>query len=183
MTLPAQTPLGQALAAIIAILIAALAEHAAEHPVLAPGLRATIRQLEGIARRFDAMVAEWQSATLRPRRRRNRPRIPMATPAPPWRRCARARHLRGRRPFATAGPRAPPNGPTWPSHAPRPPALPPDPSGREPPARTPHSSSSATSSSRSSTSASCAPAIACRPPSTKHGTPLIPRRCARRFSA
>ena len=51
------TPLGQAIAAIIALLIAALAEHAAEHPVLAPGCRATMRQLQKLARRLEAMVA------------------------------------------------------------------------------------------------------------------------------
>jgi len=44
-------------------------------------------------------------------------------------------------------------------------------------------STAATSSSRSITSGSCAPAIACRPETTKHGTPLIPSRWARRFSA
>ena len=69
------TPLGQALAAIIAILIAALAEHAAEHPVLAPGLRATIRQLEKIAARFDALVARHAARTLRAR-----PRAPLLRP-------------------------------------------------------------------------------------------------------
>ena len=63
----ATTPLGQALAAIIAILITALAEHAAEHPLLARGCRATIRQLEDLVRRFDALAAEWQATRHRPR--------------------------------------------------------------------------------------------------------------------
>lgn len=43
-------------------------------------------------------------------------------------------------------------------------------------------SSAATSSRRSITSGSCAPAIACRPPTTKHGTPLMPNRWDRRLS-
>jgi hypothetical protein len=68
------TPLGQALAAIIQILIAAIAEHAREHPMLAGGCRASIRQLEKIARRFDAMVADWQASQATPR-----------TPKPPTR--------------------------------------------------------------------------------------------------
>ena len=55
------SPLGQAFAAIIAMLIAAIAEHAAEHPMLAPGLRATIRRLESIAARLEAMVAAWEA--------------------------------------------------------------------------------------------------------------------------
>ena len=87
---PARTPLGQALAAIIAILIAALAEHAAEHPVLAPGLRATIRQLEQIARRFDAMVAEWQATRDRPPRAHPRTRS-LSASCCPLRRPAAAR--------------------------------------------------------------------------------------------
>ena len=64
------TPLGQALAAIIATLIAALAEHAAEHPVLAPGLRATIRRLETLSAKLDALVARHLAGPLPPRRRR-----------------------------------------------------------------------------------------------------------------
>jgi hypothetical protein len=56
------TPLGQALAAIIQILIAAIAEHAREHPMLAGGCRASIRQLEKLIRRFDALAAEWQAS-------------------------------------------------------------------------------------------------------------------------
>jgi len=42
-------------------LIAALAEHAAEHPLLAPGIRATIRQIEQTARKLDRMIAEWEA--------------------------------------------------------------------------------------------------------------------------
>ena len=61
------TPLGQALAAIIQLLIAAIAEHAREHPMLAGGCRASIRQLEKLAIRFDAMVQEWQADSRMPR--------------------------------------------------------------------------------------------------------------------
>ena len=82
MQFQATTPLGQALAAIIAILIAALAEHAAEHPLLAPSLRATIRQLEAIVRRFDALAAEWQATRDRPRPRR-RAKLPIPELRPP----------------------------------------------------------------------------------------------------
>jgi hypothetical protein len=79
------TPLGQAFAAIIHLLIAAIAEHAREHPLLAGGCRASIRQLEKLARRFDAMVAEWQASQAEPRRpgvsppRRPAPRSRQAT--------------------------------------------------------------------------------------------------------
>jgi hypothetical protein len=131
------TPLGQAFAAIIAMLIVAIAEYAAEHPLLAPGLRATIRQLEAMSKRFDAMVAEWQANTPRSPRRRTGPRTrrgrhtrPASArhprPAPP----SRVRRLL---PFSTAGPRAPP----YPKTAHLLPQLPRHPAGREPPARTP----------------------------------------------
>ena len=72
------TPLGQAIAAIIAMLIAALAEHAAEHPMLAPGCRASIRQLEKLARQLDAMVAEWEATrhTPPPHRRKAKHAMP-----------------------------------------------------------------------------------------------------------
>ena len=69
------SPLAQAFAAFFAMLIAAIADHAAEHPVLAPGLRATIRQLEKIATRFDALVARHAARTLRAR-----PRAPLLRP-------------------------------------------------------------------------------------------------------
>ena len=68
MPFEATTPLGRALAAIITTLIAALAEHAAEHPVLAPGLRATIRQLEKLAREFQALADRYENP--QPKRRR-----------------------------------------------------------------------------------------------------------------
>jgi hypothetical protein len=55
------SPLAQAIAAIFDLLIAALAEHAAEHPLLAPGIRATIRQIEQTARKLDRMIAEWEA--------------------------------------------------------------------------------------------------------------------------
>jgi hypothetical protein len=56
------SPLAQAIAAIFDLLIAALAEHAAEHPLLAPGIRATIRQIEQTAKKLDRMIAEWEAA-------------------------------------------------------------------------------------------------------------------------
>jgi hypothetical protein len=80
------TPLGQALAAIIQILIAAIAEHAREHPMLAGGCRASIRQLEKIARRFDAMVLEWQADSRMPR--------PPPRPKPATRTATRRRRKR-----------------------------------------------------------------------------------------
>lgn len=55
------SPLGQVIAAIIDLLIAALTEHAAEHPLLAPGCRASIRRLEKISHKLQAMVAEWEA--------------------------------------------------------------------------------------------------------------------------
>jgi hypothetical protein len=80
------SPLGQALAAIIELLIAAIAEHAREHPMLAWGCRASIRQLEKLIRRFDAMVQEWQATqSQKPTRRAgfSPPRPTHAIPLPP----------------------------------------------------------------------------------------------------
>jgi hypothetical protein len=68
MTQEPASPLGQAFAALIALIIAALAEHAAEHPVLAPGLRVTIRQLEKLAREFQALADRYENP--QPKRRR-----------------------------------------------------------------------------------------------------------------
>ena len=142
------TPLGQAFAAIIALLIAALAEHAAEHPVLAPGCRATIRQLEKLARRFDAMAAEWQatqSQTLNRRSGFSRLRPPGTRRRS---RCSRAKS-RPRARFAALPRRArPPHAPPCPARAfarafprplsvPRPPKLPGEPAEAEPHPRTP----------------------------------------------
>ena len=55
-------PLAQAIAAIFDLLIAALAGHAAEHPLLAPGIRASMRQIEHLARKLGRMVAEWEAS-------------------------------------------------------------------------------------------------------------------------
>jgi hypothetical protein len=63
------SPLGQVIAAIISLLIAALTEHAAEHPLLAPGIRASIRRLEKLSIKLQAMVADWE-ATQSPERTR-----------------------------------------------------------------------------------------------------------------
>jgi hypothetical protein len=62
MTQIEDSPLGQALAAIIALLIAALAETAREQPLLAGGCRAAIRQLEQTSKRFQALANEWHAA-------------------------------------------------------------------------------------------------------------------------
>jgi hypothetical protein len=56
------SPLAQAFAALFDLLIAALAEHADEHPLLAPGIRASMRRIEQLAKKLDRMVAEWDAA-------------------------------------------------------------------------------------------------------------------------
>jgi hypothetical protein len=101
---PAPTsPLGQAFAAIIHLLIAAIAEHAREHPLLAGGCRASIRQLEKLARRFQALADEWHQHQTQPR-----------LPAPPRRptpgvrpRTSRHGKARSRRRAIAMGNRAP----------------------------------------------------------------------------
>ena len=75
------SPLAQAFAALIAMLIAAIAEHAAEHPMLAPGCRATIRQLQALAEKLAAMVAAWEAG--RPIPSHRRPKARRHTPKPP----------------------------------------------------------------------------------------------------
>ena len=104
-------PLDQALAAIIDLLIALIADLAAEHPLLAPGLRASIRQLEKLSRSLQAMVAEWQATRHQPRlHARRRPKTPHTRTAPgirqnrPHQTSARP----ARKPLRAAYPRAPP---------------------------------------------------------------------------
>ena len=112
------TPLDQALAAIIDLLIALIAEHAAEHPMLAPGLRASIRQLEKLSRSLQAMVAEWQATRHQPRRpragtrrRKNASHTRIAPTAP-----RRLPDSPARGPYTHA--RAPPGCQAWPAHVP-----------------------------------------------------------------
>jgi hypothetical protein len=64
--------LAKAFAAFFATLIAAIAQLAAEQPLLAPSLRMSIRQIEKIARQFEAMATEWQATRHRPKPRRPR---------------------------------------------------------------------------------------------------------------
>ncbi len=72
------SPLAQAFAAIIAMLIAAIAEHAREHPMLGGPCRASIRQLEKIAKRFEALANEYEASRTQPRRRAH-----VSAPPPP----------------------------------------------------------------------------------------------------
>ena len=136
------SPLAQALAALFTTLIAALAEHAAEHPMLAPGIRASIRQIEQLAKKLDRMAAEWEAA-------QTTTQTPRAVSRPPPS-CAKAIRLAARRrgptaPFprrcATMRNPSPPRAPPLPDSArPAPPhaqKLPRIPSGREPNPRTP----------------------------------------------
>ena len=81
------SPLAQAFAAIIAMLIAAIAEHAREHPMLAGGCRASIRQLEKLSRRFEAMANEWHQHQSHPRKPGTRP------PPPPKHRPRQESHM------------------------------------------------------------------------------------------
>ena len=121
---PAPTsPLGQAFAAFFAILIAAIAEHAAEHPLLAPGLRASIRRLEKLSRQLQAMAADWEASqaesnpTVGPASARHAPATrPDSDTATPYPLAPLPIPIRNR---ATA-PRAPPT----PNHAQRPKELP-----------------------------------------------------------
>jgi hypothetical protein len=68
------SPLAQAFAAIIAMLIAAIAEHAREHPMLGGPCRASIRQLEKISRRFEALANEWHQSQTETRPNPPKPR-------------------------------------------------------------------------------------------------------------
>jgi hypothetical protein len=72
------SPLAQAFAAIIAMLIAAIAEHAREHPMLGGPCRASIRQLEKIAKRFEALANEWHQSQTETRPNPPKPRPPGA---------------------------------------------------------------------------------------------------------
>ncbi len=118
------SPLAQAIAAIFDLLIAALAEHAAEHPMLAPGIRATIRQIEQTAKKLDRMIAEWEAT--KATQAQNPPRRKQAIHMETERRRERMASLRlsvsmwNRLPFA---PRAP-SGPAWRRHAASPRAPP-----------------------------------------------------------
>ena len=129
-----QSPLGQALAAIIALLIAALAEHAAEHPMLAPGLRASIRRLEKLSKQLRAMAAEWEAHQTSPASRAGT-RPPPRASTPRTTRKGRSEPAPARRPAAmrnrATAARAPP-APTRPTPCPAPPELPRTPSGWEP---------------------------------------------------
>lgn len=77
---PAETPLGQVVAAIIAILIAMLEDHARANPGLAGLIALTIKRLEALPAKLDAMVAAHQSHTPTTHRRAQfsapRPRTP-----------------------------------------------------------------------------------------------------------
>ena len=137
------SPLAQALAALFTTLIAALAEHAAEHPMLAPGIRASIRQIEQLAKKLDRMAAEWEATrtitrTHKPgrslppsRAKATRPAARRRGPtAPSPRRCAPMRN-------PSAAPRAPPRPKSARPARPHVQKLPRNPSGREPNPRTP----------------------------------------------
>jgi hypothetical protein len=151
------SPLGQVIAALIDLLIAALTEHAAEHPLLAPGCRASIRRLEKLSGKLQAMVAEWEAT-----QPKAAPRSAGRSP-PPYRaqKPAQAIHMttKRRRDVAslrlsdfmrnsTGSARAPPRrsphprAPPSPAARPAPEKLPRNPSGREPHLRTPISAPS-----------------------------------------
>lgn len=134
------SPLAQAIAAIFDLLIAALAEHAAEHPLLAPGIRATIRQIEQTAKKLDRMIAEWEAT--KPTQAQN-PTRRAGFSLPPSR--AKANHMKmERRREAMASLRL--SVPMWnPATAPRapphpesaPPRAPPTPETRPKPEKLP----------------------------------------------
>ena len=65
----AQDDITQAFAAFFATLITAIAQLAAEQPLLAPSLRMSIRQIEKIAKQFQALATEWQATRHRPKLR------------------------------------------------------------------------------------------------------------------
>ena len=151
------SPLAQAFAAFFALLIAAIAEHAAEHPVLAPGMRASIRQLEKLARRLETLIAEWEAArqaepagTARPHPRPTIRRPPQAAPPPRASAFMRPRGAIARAPprappgLSPAHPRAPPTPDLRPVHPRRSPGPPPD--GSRPHVRAPHATRSGTTS-------------------------------------
>jgi hypothetical protein len=121
------SPLAQAIAAIFDLLIAALAEHAAEHPLLAPGIRASMRQIEQVAKKLDRMVAEWEASKStqaeQPTRRAGFSPPPSLTKAIRTARMCRSKATPSRRRFIPMWdpariPRAPPRAPPLPDSRP-----------------------------------------------------------------
>ena len=134
------SPLAQAFAALFTALIAALAEHAAEHPLLAPGIRASMRELEKLAKKLDRMVAEWEATrstlTKQPPRSAGVSLPPSRTQAIRKATTRRREAMPSRRrPAAMWNPASAPRAPPHPDSAP--PRAPPTPNPRPESRKTP----------------------------------------------